>query len=349
MKQKIYNFKSGEFRSKFRSEFGSKFKSKFRSEVTQKNALPMISGLMLLFVVGVALAGVALAQSESFTPILTLAQAAILGLVEGITEYLPVSSTGHLILVDGLLGFHGNSSLSAAQQEAIDAFEIVIQSGAIAAVLYAYVGRVKQMLFGLLGKDPEGRTLFINITAAFIPAAVIGFALHKVIKMYLQHEWPTVFALAAGGLAMIFFERTKTAHNCRVRGKDISTLTIKSSMVIGLMQCVAMWPGTSRSMMTILGGMVVGLSPVAAAEFSFLLGLPTLLAATGFKAVKHGHELVAHIGFDAMAVGLTVAAISAFFCVKGLIQWLNRFGLAPFGWYRLVLAACVGWYLISRS
>ncbi len=280
--------------------------------------------------------------------IMTLGQAAILGLIEGITEYLPVSSTGHLILADAWLGLRGNPSMTAEQLDAIGAFEIVIQSGAIVAVLYVYMGHVRKMIAGLLGHDENGRKLLINVIAAFIPAAVIGLVIHKLIKQYLQQEWPTVFALAVGGIAMILFERSQMAKDRRSHGLGIESMTIKKSVTVGLLQCVAMWPGTSRSMMTILGGQVVGLSPVAAAEFSFLLGLPTLLAATAFKALKEGRMLVTHIGIDAMSVGLAVAAISAFFCVKGLLAYLTRHGLAPFGWYRIVLAGLVSWYLLTQ-
>lgn len=294
----------------------------------------------------VMVAGVALSQNTEDTKIImTLTQAAILGLVEGVTEYLPVSSTGHLILVDRWLGLRGNGTFTPEQMDAIEAFEIVIQSGAIIAVLYAYVDKVKLMISGLLGKNPAGKKLLLNVTAAFIPAMVIGFILHKIIKTYLQQEWPTVFALALGGVAMIVWDRSAMARKRRHHGISVEHLTMVDSIKIGLLQCVAMWPGTSRSMMTILGGQWVGLSPVAAAEFSFLLGLPTLMAATAFKALKDGHHLANYIGFDAMAVGLVVAAISAFICVKGLIAWLSRHGLQPFGWYRLLLAVVVAWQL----
>jgi undecaprenyl-diphosphatase len=291
-------------------------------------------------------ASVALSQApEAGQMIMTLTQAAILGLVEGVTEYLPVSSTGHLILVDRWLGLRGNGAFTQDQIDAVEAFEIVIQSGAIIAVLYAYVDKVKIMIAGLLQKNPVGKKLFINVVAAFIPAMVIGFFLHKIIKAHLQQEWPTVFALALGGIAMIVWDRSELARKRRHYGISVENLAVVDAIKIGLLQCIAMWPGTSRSMMTILGGQWVGLSPVAAAEFSFLLGLPTLMAATAFKALKDGHHLANYIGFDAMAVGLVVAAISAFVCVKGLIAWLSRHGLQPFGWYRLVLAAVVAWQL----
>ena len=302
------------------------------------------AGLTLFTIAGIALAQAPEAANQ-VQPIMSLMQAAILGLVEGVTEYLPVSSTGHLILVDKWMVFRGNGTFTQEQKDAIEAFEIVIQSGAIIAVLYAYIDKVKIMIKGLLGKDPAGRKLLINVVAAFIPAMVIGFALHKIIKTYLQQEWPTVFALAIGGIVMIVWDRSEMARKRRHHGNSIEHLNRIDAIKIGLLQCVAMWPGTSRSMMTILGGQWVGLSPVAAAEFSFLLGLPTLMAATAFKALKEGHHLVNFIGFDAMGVGLGVAAISAFICVKGLIAWLSRHGLQPFGWYRLALAVIVAWQL----
>lgn len=279
--------------------------------------------------------------------VMTLTQAAILGLVEGVTEYLPVSSTGHLILANNWLGLRGNGSFTQEQKDAIEAFEIVIQSGAIIAVLYAYTDKVKDMLSGLMGKNPAGKKLLFNITAAFIPTMIIGLLIHKVIKTHLQQEWPTVFALAIGGVAMVVWDRSDMAAQRRANGKSIDALDVRSAVKIGLLQCVAMWPGTSRSMMTILGGQWVGLSPVAAAEFSFLLGLPTLLAATAFKAVKDGHHLINHVGIDAITVGLAVAAISAFLCVKGLVAWLGKHGLQPFGWYRMFLAVIVALHLSS--
>jgi undecaprenyl-diphosphatase len=174
---------------------------------------------------------------------------------------------------------------------------------------------------------------------------LIGLLLHKAIKTHLQQEWPTVFALALGGVAMVLWDRSDMAAQRRADGKSIDSLDVRSAVKIGLLQCVAMWPGTSRSMMTILGGQWVGLSPVAAAEFSFLLGLPTLLAATAFKAVKDGHHLINHVGVDAITVGLVVAAISAFICVKGLVAWLAKHGLQPFGWYRMLLAVIVALHL----
>lgn len=276
-------------------------------------------------------------------PIISPAQAVILGLVEGITEFLPISSTGHLILADDLMGLRDTTRLTPEQYEATQAFEIVIQSGAILAVIVIFGAKLWQMLLGLFGRSPEGRKMLINVMAAFVPTAVIGLILHKLIKTYLQSTGPVIFALAAGGVAMIFVDRTPWGKRAREAGLGVDSLTIKGAMIIGLFQCVAMWPGTSRSMMTIIGGMAMGLHPAAAAEFSFVLGLPTLLAATALKVLKEGPLLIKHIGITTMATGLLVAALSAFFAVKGFVAFLNRKGLAVFGWYRLVLALVVWW------
>jgi undecaprenyl-diphosphatase len=273
--------------------------------------------------------------------LISSSQAVLLGLIEGITEFLPVSSTGHLVIADHFLGLRDPARLSSSELGAISAFEIVIQGGAIIAVAWAFLRRVKTMLLGLLGKDPDGLRLVVNLIAAFLPAAVFGLLLHDFIEENLQSAWPVVAALAAGGLAMILYERSSLAQTRRASGFSVDALTWKMAVVIGLAQCVAMWPGTSRSMMTILGGIAIGMNPVAAAEFSFLLGLPTLLAATALKSLKEGHLLVAHVGWSAMTIGLATAALSAFFCVKGLLAWLARYGLAPFGWYRLALAAAL--------
>jgi undecaprenyl-diphosphatase len=281
-------------------------------------------------------------------PVVSPAQAVVLGLVEGITEFLPISSTGHLILAGDVMGLRDPKRLTPEQYEATQAFEIVIQSGAILAVLVIFGSKLWQMFLGLLGCSPEGRKMLINIMAAFIPTAGLGLLLHKLIKTYLQSTGPVIFALAAGGVAMIFVDRTPWGKRSREAGLGIDSLTIKGAVMIGLFQCVAMWPGTSRSMMTIIGGMAMGLHPAAAAEFSFVLGLPTLLAATALKVLKEGPLLIKHIGVTAMATGLLVAALSAFFAVKGFVAFLNRKGLAVFGWYRLILALVV-WWTMGRS
>jgi undecaprenyl-diphosphatase len=279
---------------------------------------------------------------------MSIPQAVILGVVEGVTEFLPVSSTGHLVIVSDLLGLRDSNHLTQEQYEATQAFEIVIQAGAILAVVLIFGAQLWRMVLGIMGRSPEGLRLLLNVGAAFIPTAVIGLLLHKVIKTYLQSTGPVIFALALGGVGMILVERSRWAKNRRVSGYSLTSLSLRSAVVIGLFQCVSMWPGTSRSMMTIIGGMVVGLHPTAAAEFSFILGLPTLLAATALKAFKEGHLLLEHIGATALAVGLVVAALSAFLAVKAFVAYLNKKGLSIFGWYRIALALVL-WYYFGNQ
>ncbi len=280
-------------------------------------------------------------------------QAFILGLVEGITEYLPVSSTGHLILASALMGLD-DPSVKAN----VDAFNIVIQGGAILAVLGLYWPRILRMINGLLGKDPAGRKLFLNILIAFLPAAVLGVLLDDWIEARLFSTWPVLAALALGGVYMIALDRWKVrpmreadASGDEARaGKELDQLTWQNALTIGFLQCVAMWPGTSRSMMTITGGVLVGLRPRAAAEFSFLLGLPTLGGACVYKLAKNIQEaretntenLFQALGVMPVIVGMAVATVSAVLAVKWLVGFLNKHGLAAFGWYRLVLTLALG-------
>ena len=267
-------------------------------------------------------------------------QALVLGLVEGITEYLPVSSTGHLILASALLGLD-----TPERRGALAAFEIAIQGGAIAAVLGLYRARVPQTLRGLAGRDPVGLRLFVNLAVAFAPAALLGPLLDDPIEAHLFRAPPVLAALALGGLWMIWLGR---------RGADggaaLETLDARRALVIGLFQCGAMWPGTSRSMMTIAGGVLLGLRARDAAEFSFLLGVPTLGAACAYKLARNlweahasgGANLFEQLGFGAVALGFAVAALSAALAVRWLVNFLGRHGLAPFGWYRIVLALVLG-------
>jgi len=277
-------------------------------------------------------------------------QAALLGLVEGITEYLPVSSTGHLILTSSLLGLDDEPRI----KRAVDAFNIVIQAGAILAVLGLYRNRVVQMILGLLGRDPAGRRLAINIIIAFIPAAVLGVMLDDIISARLFSPVPVLAALALGGAWMIRIDRWRSRKYGREHteqfGRTIEQITPRQALGIGLFQVVAMWPGTSRSMMTIAGGTLLGLRPRDAAEFSFLLGLPTLGGACVYKLGKNLLEaretgepnLFDILGWDNVLIGMAVATVSAALAVRWLVAFLNRHGLAPFGWYRLALCAVLG-------
>lgn len=260
-------------------------------------------------------------------------QALILGIVEGLTEYLPVSSTGHLILAQRAMGLSG---------EAADAYAICIQAGAIVAVLGLYFQRVKQGLRGLAGKDPAGLRLVINLLAGFVPAAVIGLALNDLIKEYLFGIWPVVAAWFVGGVAILVVSRWKNrrGHDAH-EGKTLDELTWKLALVIGVGQCVAMWPGVSRSLITIVFGMIVGLRLAAAVEFSFLLGVVTLGAATCYDALKHGKEMLHSYGPMEMALGALAAFVSAVIAVRWMVAYLNKHGMAVFGYYRIALAVVV--------
>lgn len=263
-------------------------------------------------------------------------QALVLGIVEGVTEYLPVSSTGHLILAQRAVGLE--------ESEASNAYAICIQSGAIAAVLGLYAPRVRQMLLGLVGRDANGLRLAGNLVVAFLPAAVIGALFDDWIEAVLFGLWPVVVAWVVGGAVILAVAPRATAER---PGTGLNELGWKQALVIGLVQCVAMWPGTSRSLATILGGVFVGLALPAAVEFSFLLGLLTLGAATAFSAVKHADEMLAVYTPADMAIGFVAAAVSAAVAVKWMVAWLNRHGLGLFAWWRIGIAAVVAALLVA--
>jgi undecaprenyl-diphosphatase len=269
-------------------------------------------------------------------------QSLILGIVEGISEYLPISSTGHLVIASDVLGLRKIDMLLPAQIEAVQAFEIVIQGGAILAVLLLYRRYVFEILLGLFGKSATGRKLAVNIFCGTVPVLFFGFLLKGVISKYLQFTGPVLVSLAVGGVAMIFFERFYARRAPReTGGAEILDLTWKQAVGIGGLQCLALWPGTSRSMVTIVGGMSYGLKRSAAAEFSFLLGMPALLAATLYKLLKNGDVLLEHIGPLSLLIGFVTSTVFAVFAVRWLVGFLNRNGLTYFGWYRIVLAAVI--------
>jgi len=240
-------------------------------------------------------------------------------------------------------------------REAVGSFEIVIQGGAILAVVGLYWPRMVQMLKGLVGRDRAGLRLFVNLVIAFVPSAVLGLLANSWIKANLFSAGPVLAALALGGAYMMVVESwyrdqpralaTDAKSPTGVREMELTDVTPLQALFIGLLQCVALFPGTSRSMMTITGGYMIGLSPKRAAEFSFLLGLPTLTAATLYSVYKDfklaeetgGENLFQKLGVMACVVGLVVAAVSAALAVKWLVGFLNRFGLTPFGWYRIGL------------
>lgn len=257
-------------------------------------------------------------------------QALILGIVEGLTEYLPVSSTGHLILTQKLLGI--------ADGEGVKAFEIVIQAGAILAVVGVYARRIAEMGRGVLGKSEAGKNLALRLYLAFAITSVIGLAFHKPIKEKFFNLNVVAGAWIVGGLAIVAIEMWRRKHLYR---RSLADLTFGGAAIIGLMQAIALCPGVSRSLVTLAGGLLVGLSFAAALEFSFLLGGITLLAASGYEATKHWREIFAEIDAIPALIAVTAATVSAWLCVRWMLRSLERFGLLPFAVYRVVLGVVV--------
>ncbi len=285
-------------------------------------------------------------------------QALILGVIEGITEYLPISSTGHLIVAQRLMGI-GNGGPAA--KAAADAFAVCIQGGAILAVLGLYAKRMIQMLRGLLGKDAEGLKLVIAIITGFLPAAVLGLLLNHWIKDNLFGMWPVIYAWLIGGFGILGTAWWRKKNPPKSGGLELKDLTWQLALIIGLLQCIAMCPGTSRSLMTICGGLLVGLSIRAAVEYSFLLGVVTLTAATAkdcidkvegiapqYDALFGGTKLMLHeYGPVPMLVGVISAALSAALAVKWLVSYLQSHGLSIFGWYRIAVGTIIGGLIMA--
>jgi undecaprenyl-diphosphatase len=264
-----------------------------------------------------------------------LLQALILGLVEGITEYLPVSSTGHLLIAERLLGIDASA--------AANGYAIAIQAGAIVAVLGTYRTRVGTMLAGVAGQNAAGLKLALCILAAFIPAAILGVLFDDRIEEHLFGVKPVIGAWVVGGVLILALSRWVER---RREGMDLTQLTWRAAVVIGLAQSVAMWPGTSRSLVTILGGLAVGLSLSAAVEFAFLLGVLTLTAATSYTIVKGGEGMLSAYGWAPLVTGFLVAWISAALAVKWMVAWLNKHGLTLFAWWRFAAAGLAAWLLL---
>ena len=261
--------------------------------------------------------------------------ALIYGLVEGVTEFLPISSTGHLVVVSEFL------SSKEGNQEALNAYLIVIQAGAIMAVALLYRKDVWSMILGLLGMDPRGKRLAMHVITAFIPAAILGPLLDDKIEKFLFGLLPIAVALFIGAIFMHWAEKRKKTKDAGIiveHGRTLDDLTLPQSLFIGFMQCVAMCPGTSRSMMTIVGGYLVGLQRKKAAEFSFLLGLLTLSAAAGYKILTKWEVMEEYLSIGPIFFGCLVAGISAALSVFWLVGYLSRRGLGIFVWYRIVLS-----------
>ncbi len=282
-------------------------------------------------------AAVAVQAAESVETAMTWWKAVILGAVEGLTEYVPVSSTGHLLIVSRLLGL----SDSPADQSAANTYAIAIQFGAIVAVAGLFWKRFRDMLLGLFGKSESGRHLLIITVIAFVPAAMVGFLFDESIEDALFGPGPIIAAWIVGGLLILGLERAgKIPHGERPEGTDpVLAITHKQALVIGLAQVAALWPGTSRSLATILGALLVGVGMAAAVEFSFILGFVTLTAATVYSLLKDGGDLFEQFGYLDPLVGLLSAFFFAVIAIKWMILYLENHSLAIFGWYRLLIAA----------
>lgn len=261
-----------------------------------------------------------------------LLKSAVMGVVEGLTEFLPISSTGHLILAGSLLDFGGAN---------VQVFEITIQSGAIFAVIWQYRERLMRTVSGI-ARDPTGQRFALNLLISFLPAAFAGLLLGSLIKAALFRPVPVASAFIVGGVVILWIER-RWASKVEVRPfriQSVDEITAPDALKIGLMQCLALIPGTSRSGATIIGSMFLGLSRPAATEYSFYLGIPTLLAAAAYSLWQQRAVLSA-ADLPVFAVGLAFAFASALLCIRWLIRYVSTHDFSPFGWYRIAFGALV--------
>jgi undecaprenyl-diphosphatase len=257
-----------------------------------------------------------------------LFKAAIMGVVEGLTEFLPVSSTGHLILAGSLLGMTDDKS---------KVFDIAIQTGAILAVIIVYWQRLSGAVREF-GSSDRARRFVLNVALGFLPAAVIGFFVYKKIKAYLFNGPVVAAAFIIGGLIILWVE--KRARPTPVRIHDIDDMTPWDALKVGLVQCLGMIPGTSRSGSTIIGGMLLGLSRKAATDFSFFLAIPTLVAAGGYSLWKE-RALLSMADVPMFAVGFFVSFVSAWLCVRWLLRYISTHTFVAFAWYRIAFGVVV--------
>jgi len=260
--------------------------------------------------------------------------AVILGLVEGITEFLPISSTGHLIVAGHLLGFTGDNATT---------FEIFIQLGAILAIVWEYRRHLLSVTAGAVGlrEDPSSRALVINLAVAFVPAAVAGLLLHHAIHEYLFRPETVAAALAGGGIVMLLIERRPP----RFTTSSLMAIPWKQALWVGLAQTLSLFPGVSRAAATIMGGMVAGLDRRTATEFSFYLAIPTMMAATVYDLYKSWASLTGD-DLGMIAIGFVVAFFSALVAVRAFIRYISRHDFRPFGWYRIALGVVVLVYFL---
>jgi undecaprenyl-diphosphatase len=256
--------------------------------------------------------------------------AAILGVVEGVTEFLPVSSTGHLIVAGSLLDYTG---------EKAKLFEIVIQAGAIFAVCWEYRAKLLAVAAGIF-RDRGAQRFVLNLLIAFLPAAILGLAFGSAIKATLFAPAPVAAAFIAGAFVILWAEHRQRRNPRTVRIDRVDDMRWPDALKVGIAQAFALIPGTSRSGATIIGGMLFGLSRTAATEFSFFLAIPTLFAATGYEFVRNRHLLVGS-DLSMVGVGFVTAFVSAFFVVRGLLRYVAHHDFIPFAWYRIAFGLVI--------
>ncbi len=269
---------------------------------------------------------------------IVLAQAAVMGVVEGLTEFLPISSTGHLILAASLLKFNGAG---------VKVFEVAIQTGAMFAVIWEYRERLMRTVTGL-GGDAVAQRFARNVVIAFMPAVVFGLALGGAIKAHLFHPVPVATAFVVGGFIILWVERRHhRAYGERdlqgqrhARVESVDDMTAVDALKVGLVQCLALIPGTSRSGATIIGAMVFGFSRKAATEFSFYLAIPTLIGAGAYSVWKD-RSLLSAADLPMFAVGTVFAFFSAWLCIRWLIRYVSTHDFTVFAWYRIVFGALI--------
>ncbi|MRW93314.1 undecaprenyl-diphosphate phosphatase [Duganella sp. FT80W] len=258
-------------------------------------------------------------------------KALIMGLVEGFTEFLPISSTGHLILAEHLLGFQG-------MEEKMKVFEIVIQAGAMLAVIWEFRARILEVLTGL--GDPKQQRFAINVLIAFLPAAVLGVLFNKAIKQVLFAPVPVALAFIIGGFVILWVEKRAKDNPAAARINSVDELTPVDALKIGVAQAFALIPGTSRSGATIMGSMIFGLSRKVATEFSFFLAIPTLVGATVYSLYKE-RALLSAADLPLFTIGTVSAFISAFLCVRWLLRYISSHTFTVFAWYRIAFGLLV--------
>ncbi len=254
----------------------------------------------------------------------------ILGIVEGLTEFLPISSTGHLILTGSLLGLSG---------EKMKVFEIAIQVGAIFAVCWEYRQKLIAVCKGLIS-DANARNFALNVSIAFLPAAILGVLFIKKIKAVLFAPIPVASAFILGGVIILWVERRQTAQVESARINSVDEMSLIDAIKIGLVQSLGLIPGTSRSGATIIGGMLLGLSRKTATEFSFFLAIPTLFGATVFSLYK-ARDILAVSDLPMFSLGTVVSFISAFFCVRWLLRFVSTHTFTAFAWYRIAFGIMI--------